>query len=216
MTKNEDFRYLCVDLPGDIARRKAAGDLSGALRLVEARLAGTANRSWPPACGASGCGSSVSPGLPLSPRPGAGVAAPGVEGHHRRAVRRPGGRRPGRLAVHQWGDAPPRGLCGLPAHLSQGGGGPRARGRGQHPAKPDPGADGGGGESYCRHHPAWAAIRSKQAPAGREVQAWLPIPWSAPSRADRISGDDPGGVCALGDAPQRTVWWKSRSGGTSP
>ena len=40
MTKNEDFRYLCVDLPGDIARRKAAGDLSGALRLVEARLAG--------------------------------------------------------------------------------------------------------------------------------------------------------------------------------
>ena len=114
MTKNEDFRYLCVDLPGDIARRKAAGTYPGRCGWSKPVWRGTANRSWPPACGASaGAAPASPPGLPLSPRPGAGAAAPGVEGHHRRAVRRPGGRRPGRLAVHQWGDAPPRGLCGL-------------------------------------------------------------------------------------------------------
>lgn len=40
MNPNEDFRFLHIPLPGDIARRKAAGDLAGALRLIELRLAG--------------------------------------------------------------------------------------------------------------------------------------------------------------------------------
>lgn len=37
--KNLDFFRLNDDLPGDIARRKAAGDLEGAIRLIDARLA---------------------------------------------------------------------------------------------------------------------------------------------------------------------------------
>ena len=39
MCKNQVFAHLNDRLPGDIARRKAAGDLSGALRLIDARLA---------------------------------------------------------------------------------------------------------------------------------------------------------------------------------
>ena len=39
MLKNLDFFRLNDQLPGDIARRKAAGDLEGAARLIKARLA---------------------------------------------------------------------------------------------------------------------------------------------------------------------------------
>ena len=39
MFKNLDFFRLNDQLPGDIARRKAAGDLEGAARLIKARLA---------------------------------------------------------------------------------------------------------------------------------------------------------------------------------
>lgn len=38
MSKNLDYTFLNVPLPGDIARRKLAGDLAGAIRLIDARL----------------------------------------------------------------------------------------------------------------------------------------------------------------------------------
>lgn len=38
MTKNQDFAFLHYDLPPDIARRKAAGDLAGAIRLIDMAL----------------------------------------------------------------------------------------------------------------------------------------------------------------------------------
>ena len=40
MTVNENFRYLNIGLPEDILRRKLGGDLAGAVRLIDKRLAG--------------------------------------------------------------------------------------------------------------------------------------------------------------------------------
>lgn len=39
MNINDNFRFLCMGLPEDIARKKACGDLDGAVRLIERRLA---------------------------------------------------------------------------------------------------------------------------------------------------------------------------------
>lgn len=39
MTRNDAFLHLNDPLPGDIARRKAMGDLDGAIRLIDQRLA---------------------------------------------------------------------------------------------------------------------------------------------------------------------------------
>ena len=56
-----------------------------------------------------------------------------------------------------------------------------------------------------------AGIRARTDPAGREVQAWLPIPAACPQQSEiQILDATPGGVCAPEDAPQRTIWWKSR------
>ena len=38
MNQNEMFRFLSVGLPEDIARRKAWGDLEGAIRLIDREL----------------------------------------------------------------------------------------------------------------------------------------------------------------------------------
>ena len=39
MTKNDAFLHLNDPLPADIARRKEMGDLAGAIRLIDQRLA---------------------------------------------------------------------------------------------------------------------------------------------------------------------------------
>lgn len=39
MTKNDSFLHLNDPLPADIARRKEMGDLAGAIRLIDQRLA---------------------------------------------------------------------------------------------------------------------------------------------------------------------------------
>ena len=39
MTKSDDFLSLHIPLPPNIARRKAAGDLAGAARLIDRYLA---------------------------------------------------------------------------------------------------------------------------------------------------------------------------------
>ena len=38
MNQNKDFLYLHIPLPADITRRKAMGDLDGAIRLIDRRL----------------------------------------------------------------------------------------------------------------------------------------------------------------------------------
>ena len=38
MSRNQDFAFLHYDRPPDIARRKAAGDLKGAIRLIDIAL----------------------------------------------------------------------------------------------------------------------------------------------------------------------------------
>lgn len=55
-----------------------------------------------------------------------------------------------------------------------------------------------------------ATIRAEIDVEGKEVQAWLPIPAPCPQQDwMEILECTPGGVCAPEDAPQRTVWWKT-------
>ena len=184
MTKNEDFRYLCVDLPGDIARRKAAGDLSGALRLVEARLAGDCE---PELAARLRCERVRLQRLPRD-YPYPRVQALELlrrewkditDGQFDALV--DAGRADwryinGEMRLHEdFVDSLriyPKEAVGLA---------PEAEDntlRNQILARME--AEG----SLTAVITLRAAIRSKQAPAGREVQAWLPSPWSAPSRAE--------------------------------
>ena len=214
MTKNEDFRYLCVDLPGDIARRKAAGDLSGALRLVEARLAGDCE---PELAARLRCERVRLQRLPRDyPYPrvqalellrrewkditdgqfDALVDAGRADWRYINGEMRLHGDFVDSLRIY------PKEAVGLA---------PEAEDntlRNQILARME--AEG----SLTAVITLRAAIRSKQAPAGREVQAWLPIPLECPQQSGiEFLEMTPGGVCAPGDAPQRTVWWKSRERG---
>lgn len=58
-----------------------------------------------------------------------------------------------------------------------------------------------------------AAIRALVPTEGREVQAWLPIPAACPQQSGIcILEHTPGGVAAPEQAPQRTMWWRTRGG----
>ncbi len=56
-----------------------------------------------------------------------------------------------------------------------------------------------------------ASIRPKAAAKGKAVQAWLPIPAACPQQSGiEILSATEGGICAPLDAPQRTIWWNTR------
>lgn len=55
-----------------------------------------------------------------------------------------------------------------------------------------------------------ATIRPKKSAKGKQVQAWLPIPAACSQQSNiEILSATEGGVCAPLDAPQRTIWWDS-------
>lgn len=55
-----------------------------------------------------------------------------------------------------------------------------------------------------------ASIRPVASAKGRPVQAWLPIPAACSQQSEiEILSATEGGICAPLDAPQRTIWWNT-------
>lgn len=209
MSKNRDFAHLNDLLPGDIARRRDAGDVDGALRLIRERL----ERGLQP---------ELAPRLRVerlrlerlaadySLSRGEALAAlrqewPDVTEARFDALVDDGridwrcvdgqvkyhGRFVSSLRLYPaltpgMRREPDRGGAERDAVLA------RMKERGEVAARVT----------------VRASIRPAEGVAGSRFQAWLPIPAACPQQSGiEILDAAPGGVCAPEDAPQRTVWW---------
>ena len=210
MNKNQAFLHLNDALPADIARRKAAGDLAGAIRLIDARLAAGTQ--------------------PL--------LAPRLEAERLRLERLPHDYPYARaqaveLLRREWPDFPEERfdvlLDGGRIDWRMVDGGLRVHREFLESLriypKEAPGLFHGDVDNterdalLARMEEAGAltaritlraSIRALESVAGREVQAWLPIPAACPQQSEiQLLDATPGGVAAPEDAPQRTIWWKT-------
>ena len=212
-SNNLDFLHLADALPGDIARRKEAGDLDGALRLIRQRLSSGLTPELEPRLR---CEEIRLERLPLD-YPYDRAAAMDL-------LRREwpditdadfdtlvdGGRIDwryinGTLHCHKGfldslriypREAP--GLTSAPAPdntardtlLSQM----------EHEGK------------VTARITLRLSLRSTDPAAGKSVMAWLPLPAACPQQSEiEILDATPGGVCAPEDAPQRTIFWESQT-----
>lgn len=207
--ENEAMAALVVPLPGDIARRKAAGDLEGALRLIEEYLRRAAQPELVPRLLAERVR------LERLPKDYPYTRAEAIaqirrewphmtEGQFDALL--DGGRIDwrylhGEIHVHRefLGSLRlyPKEAAGLhqetPEDTSQ---------RDELLARMER-------EGAVRAQITLrASIKPKTPVKGRAVQAWLPIPADCPQQSgiEILSATD-GGVCAPLDAPQRTIWW---------
>ena len=213
MSNNLDFLRLNDALPGDIARRKAMGDLAGAIRLIDARLAAGLQpelaprlrvermrlerlpddypytraqaleqiRSEWPACTEAQFDALVDGGR-IDWR-----CVDGEPHYHDRLLEC--------LRLY------PQEAPGLRREEDPG------------RAERDAVLERMEAESgLTARITVRASIRARAAAPGAEVQAWLPIPAACPQQSEiEILDATPGGLCAPEDAPQRTIWWKSRT-----
>lgn len=210
MTKNDDFLSLHIPLPPDIARRKAAGDLAGAARLIDRYLA-------------LDCQPELAPRLRVEklrlerlernyPYDRAAALAlvraewPEFTGAQFDALV-DGGRIDwryigGEVRYHDAfldsarlypAEAP--GLCQEPEDNSL---------RDQVLERMEREGE------LTAAITLKAAIRPTMAAAGRRVQAWLPLPADCPQQSGiEILDATPGFMAAPADAPQRTIYWES-------
>ena len=209
MNKNEDFLYLHLPLPADIARRKAMGDLDGAIRLIDRRL----DRDGPE-----------------------GLLSPRLRAERARLERLPGDypyTRAQALEVirAEWPDC-------TEAQFDELVDGGRIDWRcingevrchedfldctrlypkeapGLKPDNDDTAArdaalarmeeEGSLSADITLH----ASIRTAEPAVGRLVQAWLPVPADCPQQSDiQILDATPGYALAPADAHQRTIYW---------
>ncbi|MGI6199224.1 MAG: transglutaminase-like domain-containing protein [Christensenellales bacterium] len=210
MTNNQDFAHLIDELPPAIARRKAMGDLQGALRLIDQALA-----------------SGRQPEL-----------APRLRAERVRLERLPGDYPYTRAQAldmirAEWPDCTEAQFDAL---LDNGridwrmiDGQLRCHDRflesvRLYPAEA-PGLRRSAADNRAREEmlsrmhtqgelsariTIQASIRSLADVAGKDVQAWLPLPAACPQQSEiEILEATPGGVPAPEDAPQRTIWWQA-------
>ena len=210
MTNNQDFASLCFALPPDIARRKEAGDLDGALRLIDRALV---QENVPDMAARLRCERIRLERLPkcypyseeeakaLLRREWADMSD--AQFAHLLDARRIDWRYiNGQLRCHENflesvriypQDAP-----GLPRKPED------AAAREQMLDRME--EDGGLAAKIMLH----AEIRPREASAGKRIQAWLPIPAACPQQSGiEILDCTEGAQVAPADAPQRTIYWDS-------
>ena len=210
MSKNDAFLHLYDALPDDIARRKAMGDLEGALRLIDARLAGGAQPQLAPRLEAERLRLTRLPyDYPYTKAQGLEqiraewpACTPtqlealmdagridwrmiGGEVHlHRRFLES--------LRLYPK-DAP--GLVHTPVDNTA---------RDALLARMQ--AEG----SLTASITLRASIQALVPVEGKAVEAWLPLPAACPQQSHiELLEHTPGGVAAPENAPQRTMWWKT-------
>lgn len=210
MNQNADFRHLMDALPADVARRKAAGDISGALRLIGGYLANPAQAELFPRLRAEKLRLSRLGGDYCLTREEAidmvRAEWPDFTGEQFDALvdnRRIDWRYvEGQVRYHD------RFLSCIRLY-------PR-----EAPGLKQPTADHTArDEMLARMHKDGeltalitlkAAIKAKEPAAGRPVQAWLPIPAACPQQSGiEVLSATPGATVAPDDAPARTIYWES-------
>ena len=211
MSRNQDFAFLHYDLPPDIARRKAAGDLKGAIRLIDIAL-GKAQQ--PELAARLRCERIRLERLPQN--------YPYSQDEAKAMMRQEwpdmtdaqfqhlldAGRIDwriinGRLYVHDdFIDSSrmyPEDAPGLKPEAED------TTARDQMLARME--AEGG----LAARITIKAEIQPKEAADGRRVQAWLPIPAACPQQSEiELLDYTEGAQIAPEDAPQRTIYWDSR------
>lgn len=208
ISKNLDLFRLNDDLPGDIARRKAAGDLAGAIRLIDARLAKGDQPDLAPRLRAERRRLELLPwDYPLTREEAiAQVRAewPGFTGEQFDALVDDG------RIDWRYIDGEPRfhdrflGSLRLYPKLA-----PGLRQEEQDNTERDRvlakmRAEGG----VTARITIRASIRPADEVTGSRFQAWLPIPAACPQQSEiEIIDATPGGEQAPESAPQRTIWW---------
>lgn len=209
MSKNRDFAHLNDLLPGDIARRKAMGDIEGALRLIDARLAGGLQPELAPRLRVEklrlerlGADYSLS-------RPEALAALrcewPEVTEEQFDALV-DGGRIDwrcvdGEVKYHDRFVSSLRLYPRLTPGMKRG---PETGTEERDAVLARMQREG----SLTARITVKASIRPAEGVAGSRFQAWLPIPAACPQQSEiEILDAAPGGVCAPEDVPQRTIWW---------
>lgn len=212
MTQNDDFRHLLTALPPDVARRKAAGDLAGAIRLIHRYLAHDCQGELAPRLRAEKLRLERLPRDYPYDRAAALALTRGewpeiTDGQFDTLV--DNGRIDWRYIggeAHYHADF----LDSVRLYPAE------APGLKQAPedntlrdgvlARME--AEG----ALTATITLKATIRPKAPAAGRRVQAWLPLPADCPQQSHiEILDATPGYQAAPGDAPQRTIYWESRS-----
>lgn len=211
MTKNDDFSHLFTTLPPEIARRKAMGDLEGALRLIDRELA----------------------------RDALGELAPRLRAERVRLERLPRDYPYSRAAAlamirAEWpeftgaqfdalvdaGRIDWRNIKGESCYHEDFLDSLRIYPREAPGLKQEP-VDNTQRDAVLErmeregaliaHITLKATIRTRMPAAGKPVQAWLPVPARCPQQSGiEILDATPGYLLAPEDAPQRTVFWESR------
>ncbi len=208
MSKNLDYTFLNVPLPGDIARRKLAGDLAGAIRLIDARLQANTQPELAPRLRLERHRLELLPrDYSLSRQDAiAQVQAewPSFTGEQFDALVDDG------RIDWRYVEGEPRfhnrflGSLRLYPQLAPG-------------LHREPEDNTSRDETLARMRreggvTAQLTIRASLKPApdvpGSTFQAWIPIPAACPQQSEiEILEATPGGICAPESAPQRTIWW---------
>lgn len=207
MNLNDTFRSLHLELPSDIARLKAAGDLEGAARLIGRCLQRTSQPELRDRLIVERRRLSLLPeDYPLSREEALAQYRSqfpdGTEERFDALVE--DGRIDwrmihGQVRYHDRFAASLRTFCRLAPEL------PSDDAYRVHTLERMR-AEG----SVSAYITLRATIRANTDVTGKEVQAWLPIPARCPQQEwIEVLECTPGGVCAPEDAPQRTIWWKS-------
>lgn len=211
MSRNQDFAFLHYDLPPDIARRKAAGDLKGAIRLIDIAL-GKAQQ--PEMAARLRCERVRLERLPQNYPYSQDEAKAMMRqewpdmtdaqfqhlldaGHIDWRIIN------GRLYVHDdFMDTSriyPEDAPGLKPEVED------TTARDQMLDRME--AEGG----LAARITIKAEIQPREAANGRRVQAWLPIPAACPQQSEiELLDYTEGAQIAPEDAPQRTIYWDSR------
>lgn len=213
MTPNDDFRSLHHQLPPNIRRRVAAGDLEGAVRLIDR-------------CLADGLQPQLAPRLRCERerllRLPSNYSIPLEEGLALLREEWPDVTEEQVRTLMDAGRIDWRYIDGKP-HLHS-----RFLPSLRLYPKDTPGLTAAAPEGVSKegallermarggHLSASVTLRASIRPAegveGKELQAWLPIPAACPQQSHiELLELTRGGVAAPEDAPQRTLWWKSDS-----
>lgn len=210
MNQNVDFRHLMDALPADVARRKAAGDIAGALRLIDGYLASPSQAELFPRLRCEKLRLSRLGGDYCLTREEAidvvRAEWPDFTGEQFDALvdnRRIDWRYvDGQVRYHD------RFLSCIRLYPKE------APGLRQKPADHT-----ARDEMLSRMHSEGeltalitlkATVKAKEPTGGKLVRAWLPIPAACPQQSDiEILSATPGAIVALEDATARTVYWET-------
>ena len=208
MFKNLDFFRLNDQLPGDIARRKAAGDLEGAARLIKARLAEDTQPELAPRLRAELLRLELLPTDYVFTREEA-IARVKAEWPEFTGERFDALVDDGRIDWRYIHGEPrfhdrfleslrlyPKLAPGLTPEEQDNEERDRVLARMR--------AEGG----LTARITIRASVKPAAGVTGSRCQAWLPLPAACPQQSEiEILDATPGGVPAPEDAPQRTIWW---------